>query len=210
MGVYLPKWFMTRDDEAIARLVRQYPFAMLVTATDAEPQISHLPLLHHSNPAPYGALIGHVARANPHWQLMADRPSLAVFQGPHAYVSPSWYTEPAAMVPTWNYAVVHVHGIVELVDDRDAKLATVNELTARFESERAEPWHLRLEGARLDAMLGAIVAFRMTIKRIDAKFKLSQNRGDADRERVITALQNEGHGEAAATATWMADYARKA
>ena len=210
MSVYLPKWFMTRDDEAIARLVRQYPFAMLVTATDAEPQISHLPLLHHGDPAPHGALIGHVARANPHWQLMADRPSIAVFQGPHAYVSPSWYTEPAAMVPTWNYAVVHVHGIVELVDDRDAKLATVNELTARFESERAEPWHLRLEGARLDAMLGAIVAFRMPIKRIDAKFKLSQNRGDTDRERVITALQNEGHGEASATATWMADYARKA
>lgn len=209
MSVYLPKWFMTRDDEAVARLVRQYPFAMLVTATDAEPQISHLPLLHHGDPAPHGALIGHVARANAHWQLMADRPSFAVFQGPHAYVSPSWYTEPAAMVPTWNYAVVHVHGTIELVDDRDAKLATVNELTSRFESERAAPWHLQLEGARLDAMLGAIVAFRMTITRIDAKFKLSQNRSAADRDRVIAGLQGEVHGEATATAEWMAAYARK-
>ena len=209
MSVYLPKWFMTRDDEAIARLVRQYPFAMLVTPTDAEPQISHLPLLHHSGPAPHGALIGHVARANAHWQRMADRPSIAIFQGPHAYVSPSWYTESAAMVPTWNYAVVHVHGTIELVDDRDAKLATVNELTSRFESERAAPWHLQLEGARLDAMLGAIVAFRMTITRIDAKFKLSQNRSAADRDRVIAGLQGEAHGEATVTAEWMAAYARK-
>jgi transcriptional regulator len=209
LSVYLPKSFATSDDAAIARLVQQYPFAMLVTATDAEPQISHLPLLHRRGPAPDGVLIGHVARANPHWRLLADHPSIAVFQGPHAYVSPSWYTEPAAMVPTWNYAVVHVRGTVELVDDRDAKLATVNELTSRFESERAAPWHLQLEGARLDAMLGAIVAFRMTITRIDAKFKLSQNRGAADRERVIEALQSEGYAEASATAEWMAAYARK-
>jgi transcriptional regulator len=209
VSLYLPNWFATHNDEAIARLVNQYPFAMLVTATDAEPQISHVPLLHRSGPAPHGALIGHVARANPHWQLLADHPSIAVFHGPHAYVSPSWYTEPAAMVPTWNYAVVHVHGTIELVDDRDAKLATVNELTSRFESERAAPWHLQLEGARLDAMLGAIVAFRMTITRIDAKFKLSQNRGAADRDRVMAGLQGEARGEATATAEWMAAYARK-
>ncbi len=210
MSVYLPKWFMTQDDEAIARLVAQYPFATLITPSGAEPQISHLPLLHRADPAPHGALIGHVARANPHWQLLADRPSIAVFQGPHAYVSPSWYTEPATMVPTWNYAVVHVHGNVEVVDDRDDKLATVKELTARFESERDAPWHLQLEGAKLDAMLGAIVAFRMTITRIDAKFKLSQNRGAADRDRVIVGLQAEDHADATATAEWMADYARKA
>lgn len=210
MSVYLPKSFATRDDSAIARLLNDYPFAMLVTATGAEPQISHLPLLHRSDPKPHGALIGHVARANPHWQLLTEHPSIAVFQGPHAYVSPSWYTEPAAMVPTWNYAVVHVHGTVELVEDRDATLATVNALTARFESERAAPWHLQLEGARLDAMLGAIVAFRMTITRIDAKFKLSQNRGTADRERVIAGLRAEEHPEATATAAWMTDYARKA
>ena len=172
MSVYLPPSFATHDHDAIARLVREYPFATLVTATDAEPQISHLPLLLHADPAPDGALIGHVARANPHWQLLARYASIAVFHGPHAYVSPSWYTEPAAMVPTWNYAVVHVHGTVELVTDRDSTLATVKELTAHFESGRDAPWHLQLEGARLDAMLGAIVAFRMTITRIDAKFKL--------------------------------------
>lgn len=209
MSVYLPSWFATHDNDAIARLVRDYPFATLITATNAEPQISHVPLLHRADPAPHGALIGHVARANPHWKLLADHPSVAVFQGPHAYVSPSWYTEPAVMVPTWNYAVVHVHGSIELVD-RDATLATVKELTERFESGRPAPWHLQLEGERLDAMVGAIVAFRMTIARVDAKFKLSQNRSAADRERVIAGLLEDGHPEATATAAWMARYAGKA
>jgi transcriptional regulator len=208
LSVYLPSWFAARDREAIVRLMRDYPFATLITATGAEPQISHLPLLHHPDPAPHGALVGHVARANPHWQLLADGPSVAVFQGPHAYVSPSWYTEPAAMVPTWNYAVVHVHGSIELVDTT-ATLATVKELTTRFESGRAAPWHLQLEGTRLDAMVGAIVAFRMTVTRVDAKFKLSQNRGTVDRDRVIAGLLEDDDPSAAATAEWMDRYARK-
>ncbi len=209
MSVYLPPSFVARDAEAIARLVRDYPFATLITAAGAEPQISHLPLLHRADPAPHGTLIGHVARANPHWKVMADHPSIAVFHGPHAYVSPSWYTEPAAMVPTWNYAVVHVRGSIELVEGHDATLATVQALTANFESGRAAPWQLQLQGSRLAAMVGAIVAFRMTITRIDAKFKLSQNRDAADRERVVAGLEAEGHADATATAAWMSRYARK-
>jgi transcriptional regulator len=209
LSVYLPRWFEGHDRDAIARLIRDYPFATLVTPTGAEPQISHLPLLYHADHAPHGALIGHVARANPHWKLLTAQPSTAVFHGPHAYVSPSWYTEPATMVPTWNYAVVHVHGTVEILEDRDATLATVTELTGHFEAGRPSPWHLQLEGARLDAMLGAIVAFRMTITRVDAKFKLSQNRAAADRDRVIAGLQDDGHPEAEATAEWMDRYARK-
>ena len=210
MSVYLPPWFAAHDGDAIARLIRDYPFATLVTAASPEPQISHLPLLLRHDTAPHGALIGHVARANPHWRLLPDRPSIAVFQGPHAYVSPSWYTEPATMVPTWNYAVVHVHGSIELVEDRDATLETLKALTERFESGRPAPWHLQLQGARLDATIGAIVAFRMTITRVDAKFKLSQNRGAVDRDRVIAGLLEEDHADAAATAQWMDRYARNA
>ena len=210
MSVYLPTWFAAHDDDAIARLIGTFPFATLITAADAEPQLSHVPLLHHADHAPRGALVGHVARANPHWQFLADRPSIAVFHGPHAYVSPSWYADSAAMVPTWNYAVVHVHGRTELVEDHDAKLAILNELTERFESGRVSPWQLQLQGARLDAMLGAIVAFRMSITRVEAKFKLSQNRGAADRDRVIAGLQGEDRADASSTAEWMTRYARKA
>lgn len=205
MSVYLPRSFATRDGAAIDRLIREHPFATLITTTRDEPQITHLPLLRHAGPSPHGSLIGHVARANPHWQLFGDGTTLAIFHGPHAYVSPSWYAEPAVMVPTWNYAVVHVRGRVELVTARDQTLAILRQLTERFESSRPAPWRLQLTGAKLDAMVGAIVAFRMTVERVDAKFKLSQNRSAEDQERVIEALRAEGYGEAEATAKWMLD-----
>jgi transcriptional regulator len=203
VSVYLPRAFAARDDDAVAQAIRDYPLATLITPTDGEPQITHLPLLHRALPLPHGMLIGHVARANPHWRYLANRASLAVFHGPHAYVSPSWYSEPAAMVPTWNYIAVHVHGDVELVDDPAGKLATVQELTRTFETPRPVPWQLQLEGTKLDAMIGAIVAFRMKVTRVDAKFKLSQNRSPADQARVVAALAGEGRAEALATAEWM-------
>ena len=207
MSLYLPQSFAVSDGEAISRLVREYPFATLITSTGEEPQVSHLPLLHDAEPAPRGSLLGHVARANAHWRKFGEGPSLAIFQGPHAYVSPSWYGEPAAMVPTWNYAVVHVRGRLELLAERDRTLEIVQRLTARFESPRAAPWQLQLEGARLDAMLSAIVAFRLEIDRVDAKFKLSQNRSAEDRKRVIAGLLAEGYAEAEATAEWMKRHA---
>jgi transcriptional regulator len=209
MSVYLPPAFAAREVDAVAQAMRDYPFATLITPTDGEPQITHLPLLYHADPSPHGTLIGHVARANPHWRHIAARQSLAIFHGPHAYVSPSWYGEPAAMVPTWNYVVVHVHGDVELVDDPAGKLAMVQELTQRFEARRPAPWRLQLEGAHLDAMIGAIVAFRIKVTRVDAKFKLSQNRSGADRGRVVAALADEGYPDALATAEWMKRHAGK-
>ena len=209
MSVYQPRAFVAHDQQAAVRVINEYPFATLITAGGDEPQISHLPLLHHGDVPPHGVLVGHMAKANPHWQRFADAPSLAVFHGPHAYISPSWYGDPAVAVPTWNYAVVHVRGRAELIAAGDATLATLHELVRRFESDRAEPWQLQLQGSRLDAMLNAIVAFRISIERIDAKFKLSQNRIPSDRERVIAALTNEPYAESVATAEWMTVYAKE-
>jgi transcriptional regulator len=203
MSVYQPPAFVPQNSDAAWELVRDYPFATLITQTGDEPQISHLPLLYRSEPATRGVLIGHMARANPHWQRFAQGPTLALFHGPHAYVSPSWYLEPEVAVPTWNYAVVHVRARAELVIDREETLATVMAMTQRFESGRPEPWALQLAGARLDAMLAAIVAFRLLVERVDAKFKLSQNRNAHDRQRVAAALRDEGYAEAIATADWM-------
>jgi transcriptional regulator len=203
MSLYRPAAFASDDQTAIARLLDEHPFATLITAGAGEPQISHLPLLHQSGPAPHGSLIGHMARANPHWSHFGSGASLAIFHGPHAYVSPSWYAQPATQVPTWNYAVVHVHGRAEIVADRAATLATLQQMVARFEGGRAAPRRLQLEGARLDAMVGAIVAFRIEIERIDAKFKLSQNKDEEDRRRVASALRNEAYADATATAAWM-------
>ena len=203
MSVYQPPAFVPRNRDAAWQLVHDYPFATLITQTRDEPQISHLPLLYRAEAATQGVLIGHMARANVHWQRFADGPTLALFHGPHAYVSPSWYLEPDVAVPTWNYAVVHVRARAAVVSDRESTLATVNALTQRFESSRPEPWVLQLSGARLEAMLAAIVAFRLVIERVDAKFKLSQNRSADDGRRVAAALRDEGYADASATADWM-------
>ncbi len=129
-----------------------------------------------------------------------------MFHGPHAYVSPSWYGDPAASVPTWNYAVVHAHGAIELAEDAAATRAMLDHMITRFESMRPAPWTLGLDPARLDAMVGAIVGFRLRVKRIDAKFKLSQNRTPEDGRRVAAGLAGAGYAEADATAAWMRAY----
>jgi transcriptional regulator len=210
VSVYQPLAFVPRNQQVVRRVIDEHPFATLIAPGGEEPQISHLPLLHHADTSSHGTLVGHMAKANPHWRRFVDAPAIAVFQGPHAYISPSWYGDPVNAVPTWNYAVVHVHGRVHLIEPGAPTLATLHELIERFEAHRAQPWHLQLEGARLDAMLGAIVAFRMVIERIDAKLKMSQNRVHDDRDRVIAALAEEPFAESVATAEWMAYYVKEA
>jgi transcriptional regulator len=207
MSLYVPGTFGERDRIAIARLLHDYPFATLVTPATPEPLLTHLPLLHVADREPHGTLLGHFARANPHADAPAGAESIAVFHGPHAYVSPSWYAEPAGAVPTWNYAVAHAHGAVELARDEAETRAILDTMIHRFEAQRARPWQLGLVPTALRAMVGAIVGFRIRIRRIDAKFKLSQNRSPEDRRRVAAALDGEGHADASATAAWMRAYA---
>ena len=208
MSVYIPRPFAARDTAQVARLVAEYPFATLITPADPDPYLTHLPLEFVPDRGPAGTLLGHMARANPHWKHFGKGASIAVFSGPHAYVSPAWYAEPASAVPTWNYAVAHVHGVAELMDSEQDKRALLDAMVARYEGSRARPWRLQLQGEALQGMLGAIVAFQLRIERVDAKFKLSQNRSAEDRERVIGALRGEGREDAAATAAWMESYVR--
>jgi len=205
MSLYVPGHFAAPDRTAFARLVHDHPFATLVTPDAPEPHVTHLPLVHVADCEPHGTLLGHFARANPHARAPAAATSIAIFHGPHAYVSPSWYAEPAAAVPTWNYAVAHVHGTIELAQESVETRAIVDLLIQRFEGGRVAPWQLGLDAERLRAMVDAIVGFRIRVKRIDVKLKLSQNRSPEDRRRVAAALEAEGHAEAAATAAWMRD-----
>ena len=208
MSLYIPKHFDVHDRAAIARLMHEHSFATLVTPVAPEPLISHLPLLLLPGCEPHGTLLGHFARANPHWPHARDTESVAIFHGPHAYVSPSWYGEPERMVPTWNYASVHAHGTLTIVEDAREAQGIMDALVHRFESARAKPWQFQREKRERDLLLGAVVTFRMRIKRIEAKFKLSQNRSSDDRARVIGALRAEGYPEAAQTADWMDTYAK--
>lgn len=207
MSLYVPSSFEPGHRAAAARLVHDHPFATLVTPADPEPLISHVPLLLQPTSEPHGTLVGHVARANPHWRAAPGVESIAVFHGPHAYVSPSWYADPAAMVPTWNYATVHAHGPLEIVDDAAEARGVLEALVHRFESDRESPWSLAMPEAKLASVVGAIVAFRIRIRRLDVKFKLSQNRTRDDRSRVIRALDASVDADALATARWMRAYA---
>ena len=208
MSIYTPRSFAVTQDGAIDRLIRDHPFATLITPGDPESFISHLPLELTADPAPHRALVGHMARANPHWRHFGKGASIAVFHGPHAYVSPSWYVDPATAVPTWNYAVAHVRGTATPMTDRIETRALLDRLIRRYEGSRAQPWQLQVEGSALEALLAAIVGFRLVIERIDAKFKFSQNRSVEDRNRVIAALRGERYADADATADWMDCYAR--
>ena len=203
MSIYIPAHFAARDRATTARLLHEYPFATLVTPVAPEPFITHLPLIHVADCEPHGTLLGHFARANPHVQAAPQAESVAVFHGPHAYVTPSWYADSAAAVPTWNYAVVHAHGAIELAQDAAATRAVLDLLIQRFEGGRRAPWALGLDPGHLDAMVRAIVGFRIRVKRIAVKLKLSQNRTPEDRARVAAGLDAEGYAEATATATWM-------
>ena len=153
-------------------------------------------------------LIGHVARANNQWRAFDGKAeALAIFHGPHAYVSPTWYaTSPA--VPTWNYAVVHVYGKPAASEDRDFTKAALVDLVAKYESTRSNPW--RAEGLApdvFDKLASAIVAFEMPVERIEGKFKLGQNRSREDRGGMLAGLEGEGTSDAELLARFIREHA---
>jgi len=210
MSLYTPSHFAMTDRVAVARLLHDHPFATLVTPASPEPIISHLPLLFMPDCEPHGTLIGHMARANPHWEHAPGVSSIAIFHGPHAYVSPSWYAEPAKAVPTWNFATVHAHGALDVVHDPVETRQILDAMVQRFEGTRDAPWQFAMPERQRDALVNAIVAFRLRIRSLDAKFKLSQNRPRGDQARVANALDHEGYADAASVAQWMRRYAADA
>ena len=190
--MYIPENFKETNPERIAELVKSHPFGMLVTAPEGVPFISHLPFLVESTAGAHGKLLGHLARANPQWQHLAARLEVVVvFQGPHAYVSPSWYASPG--VPTWNYAVVHVYGKARLIERETELEDLITQLTHVYESHRPNPWTPNLAGERHAKLLSMIVGFEIEITDVQAKFKLSQNRSAEDQQRVIEELSQSSN-----------------
>ncbi|MPQ76503.1 FMN-binding negative transcriptional regulator [Hydrogenovibrio sp. JE_KL2] len=188
--MYRPEAFSENNLQAIYQLIQDNPFAMIVTTDQGQPFVSHLPLMFEPDDNGKGKIIGHMARANPQWQHLAEgQQALVVFQGPHAYVSPSWYEVPdEAVGPTWNYAVVHISGKTKLIEDQDALRDRLQQLTQTHEAAFAKPWQLNLDDRKRRNLLKMIVGFEMNIEDINAKFKLSQNRSQTDRKNVINQL----------------------
>jgi transcriptional regulator len=193
--MYLPPHFNVEDKQALHEAMCAYPFATLVTNGADGPFATHLPLLLDPDDGVFGTLLGHVARANPHSrQPQGDEgPALVIFQGPQAYVSPAWYPskrEHGKVVPTWNYAIVQARGRLTIRDDPDWLLQQITAMTEMQEGPRPEPWNVSDAPAPfVAAQLKGIVGIEIEITRIEGKWKVSQNRPEADRLGVSAGLR---------------------
>lgn len=187
--MYIPVSFAVDDPETLHHFVNSYPFATLVS-TGPDPEVTHLPLLLDSE---FEYLLGHVAKANPQAKRLDGREVLAIFHGPHAYISPTWYEADVA-VPTWNYAVVHAHGTAELLSQSDTK-ALLDRTVEEFESAQPAPWPNELPEDLEQTLLQSIVGFRIRVARIEGKFKLGQNRPEADQAAMLKRLQSGSTGD---------------
>lgn len=191
--MYLPASFRQDDLGEMHRQIRATPFALLTSAGTDGVQASHLPLLLEPDEGEFGTLYGHFARANPHWcELRGGAEGLAIFSGPDAYISPSWYpgkAEHGKVVPTWNYIAVHARGPVQLIEDRESLLQIVSRLSDQHEAGRPQPWAVSdAPDDYLAAMLRAIVGFALPIRRLEGKWKLGQNRSPAGQVGVRQGL----------------------
>lgn len=203
--MYVPKAFEKADPAWSHDLIRAQPFALLTTVgDDGAPFATHLPLLLDAARGPFGTLMGHVAKANAQaGHLQAGRVAMAMFWGPHAYISPGWYTHHPA-VPTWNYVTVHAYGRPVLQADPAAVRAHLDALSRLFESGQARPWRLGGQPAAfIDGMLNGLVAFELPIETLQGKAKLSQNRIAEDRAGAIAGLRAAGDPDSLATAALM-------
>jgi transcriptional regulator len=206
--LYTPPAFRVDELPLLLDHIARTGLATFITAGADGPIVSHVPLVHEPSETGMGRLIGHLARANPQWQNTdQSKPALAVFMGPDAYVSPSWYpskAEHGRVVPTWNYAVVHVRGALTFFDDAEWLRAAVERLTHHHEGRRTDPWQVSDAPERFVAgQLKGIVGFEIAIASMEGKYKLSQNRSEPDREGVIAGLADEGDAGSIATRALM-------
>ena len=205
--MYVPTSFAVTDPGKLAAVMRDHGFGTVVT-TDADgvPFASHVPILFFPERGPRGTLAGHFARANPQWQhFRAGKTVLVIFQGPHAYVSPSWYQTTLA-VPTWNYVAVHAYGAARIIDDEQELNALVQATVGKYESPRPDPWMADALPVEFKSkMMKGIVGFEIAVSHLEGKFKLSQNRQPEDIAGVIAFLSRSSDQTEREVAALMAE-----
>jgi len=200
--MYIPAAFAETDLARLHEFIERHSFGLLVAQVDGRPFASHLPFLLDRAAGPCGTLIGHMAAANPQWRDAADQTALAIFSGPHAYISPTWY-EAEHVVPTWNYTAVHAYGRVEIIKDKGALVEIVQKSVRVYERAMPRPWSFDPSSPFVDRLLTQIVGFRIEVETIEGKFKMSQNHSPERRKRVVRALQQGNDENAQAVATLM-------
>jgi transcriptional regulator len=208
--MYNPAHFQETRVPVLHELIRRHPLATLVTLGPDGLMANHIPMEIDTEPAPFGTLRGHVARANPVWRVSArEVEALVIFSGPDGYVTPSWYLtkeESGRVVPTWNYAVVHAHGPLRAIEDMGWLRDFVSRLTDRHESERAAPWKVTDAPADfIERQLGGIVGLEIPVRRLEGKWKVSQNRPAPDRAGVVAGFRERGDPVSGALADLVAN-----
>ncbi len=207
--MYVVQHFAQKSVPVMHAYLAENPFAALVVSTAKGPTADHIPLEFDAGSGSEGRLLGHVARSNPLWREFESGPALAVFSAHHAYVSPDWYLSRSVdprVVPTWNYAAVHVSGTLRFFHDADRIKELLARMTARFESARPTPWRMTDAPAEhIDRLVAAVVGLELQIDSMVGKWKLSQNRPREDRDGVMAGLSREGGADGAALADLMAN-----
>ena len=200
--MYIPTAFAESDMTKLNDFIEQYSFGLLVSQVEGQSFASHLPFLLERATGSHGCLIGHMARANPQWKEASGQKVLAIFSGPHAYISPTWY-DSEQVVPTWNYAAVHVYGQAQIIEDPDGLLQIVQATVTTYEQGMPKPWSFDGSGKFVERMLTQIVGFRIQIDRIEGKCKLNQNHPAERRKKVTRALRDQDGENAQAVASMM-------
>ncbi|MEC5240192.1 FMN-binding negative transcriptional regulator [Bacillus mycoides] len=186
--MYIPKHFTIQDEETKYEMIEQNSFATLFSQHNGAPYATHLPLLLNRETL---TLSGHFARPNEQWKDSGNQQVLAIFQGPHSYISPSWY-ETNKAVPTWNYVAVHVYGELEIVEDEQELIDSLQDLVHKYENPKSTYSLNNVDPNYMEGLSRGIVGFRIKIKKIEGKVKLSQNHSVERRELVIEELEKVG------------------
>lgn len=212
--MYIPKQFAENDPTILQAAIKSLQFATIITLNDTSLSASHIPMLIDDTAGKLGTLEGHIARANPQGSSYTRTvPALAIFTGPNAYISPSWYAtkkEHGKAVPTWNYIAVHASGPLEIVEDRNWLLDHVNRLTNRNEQRREQPWKVSDAPEQyIDNLIGSIVGLRMPIEKIEGSWKMIQHHVEGNREGVIKGLTESGTPKDLAVAQIMQELENK-
>ena len=200
--MYVPTSFAETDIVTLHDFIEQNSFGVLISQVEGIPFATHLPFLLDRNVGPQGTLFAHFARANLQWRHFSAQTVLAVFSGPHSYISPTWY-EDENLVPTWNYLAVHVYGSITLVEDESSLQELLQRLVEVYERAMPKPWSFDPSAAFVRQNLAEIVGFRVDITKIDGKFKLNQNHPVERRAKVVSALRARGGENAEAIAQAM-------
>lgn len=197
VAMYIPKSLTMEPENSVAQFISDYGFGILMSESL---EATHLPFLHAANEGELGTLYSHMARANSHWKELQDKQVMVVFAGPHAYISPTWYASGPA-VPTWNYAAVHVYGKFELLSDEQT-IQVVKDTVKKYEPELLNNPQVMPEDYQ-QKLSKAIVSFKLTISRVDAKHKLGQQRKIEDQQGVVEALESSDNLDAVGLSQYM-------